>query len=109
MAYHPFQAHGAEALPRPTFHLSAQSSFPPVLPLPEVASLSEPLSEPAVCEARLRAALQLRTEPVRPWLLKSLQPEERLEDELKVTLESRDLWSEFHKMGTEMVITKSGR
>ncbi|XP_077402887.1 T-box transcription factor TBX2b-like isoform X2 [Vanacampus margaritifer] len=30
-------------------------------------------------------------------------------DDPKVTLESQDLWNEFHKMGTEMVITKSGR
>ncbi|XP_037543596.1 T-box transcription factor TBX2b [Nematolebias whitei] len=109
MAYHPFQGHGADALPLPAFHFSAQSSFPPVFPLSGVASLSDALSEPAACDARLRAALQLRTQPVRPWLLKNLQPKERLDDELKVTLESRDLWSAFHKMGTEMVITKSGR
>lgn len=31
------------------------------------------------------------------------------EDEPKVYLESSDLWRQFHKHGTEMVITKSGR
>lgn len=31
------------------------------------------------------------------------------EDEPKVYLEASDLWREFHKCGTEMVITKSGR
>ncbi|XP_068616847.1 T-box transcription factor TBX3-like [Brachionichthys hirsutus] len=31
------------------------------------------------------------------------------EDEPKVYLEASDLWREFHKHGTEMVITKSGR
>lgn len=31
------------------------------------------------------------------------------EEEPKLCLESRDLWMEFHKHGTEMVITKSGR
>ena len=30
-------------------------------------------------------------------------------DDPKVTLEGRDLWEKFHKLGTEMVITKSGR
>ncbi|KAK6313384.1 hypothetical protein J4Q44_G00167310 [Coregonus suidteri] len=31
------------------------------------------------------------------------------EDDPKVNLEARDLWTQFHKFGTEMVITKSGR
>lgn len=31
------------------------------------------------------------------------------EDEPKVYLEASDLWRQFHKCGTEMVITKSGR
>uniref|UniRef100_A0A3Q3Q1E3 T-box domain-containing protein n=1 Tax=Monopterus albus TaxID=43700 RepID=A0A3Q3Q1E3_MONAL len=31
------------------------------------------------------------------------------EDEPKVYLEASELWREFHKCGTEMVITKSGR
>lgn len=35
--------------------------------------------------------------------------EEVLDDEPVVTLDSQSLWSEFHKRGTEMVITKSGR
>ena len=30
-------------------------------------------------------------------------------DDPKVTLESKDLWTKFHGLGTEMVITKSGR
>ncbi|KAH9414537.1 Sequence-specific DNA binding transcription factor [Dermatophagoides pteronyssinus] len=32
-----------------------------------------------------------------------------IEDDPKVTLESKDLWEKFHSLGTEMVITKSGR
>ncbi|XP_070205063.1 T-box transcription factor TBX6-like isoform X2 [Littorina saxatilis] len=28
---------------------------------------------------------------------------------IKVTLENRDLWSKFHSLGTEMIITKTGR
>eukprot|EP00064_Thunnus_orientalis_P003893 superscaffoldBa00000337_g3904 len=34
---------------------------------------------------------------------------ETAEDEPKVHLEASDLWRQFHKCGTEMVITKSGR
>ena len=30
-------------------------------------------------------------------------------DDPKVNLEARELWEQFHKNGTEMVITKSGR
>ena len=30
-------------------------------------------------------------------------------DDPKVSLESKDLWEKFHGLGTEMVITKSGR
>ena len=30
-------------------------------------------------------------------------------DDPKVTLESKELWEQFHELGTEMVITKSGR
>jgi hypothetical protein len=45
---------------------------------------------------------------VRP--LRALQPEEDgIVDDPKVTLEGKDLWEKFHKLGTEMVITKSGR
>ena len=35
--------------------------------------------------------------------------EDNVKDDPKVTLEHKELWTEFHKNGTEMVITKSGR
>lgn len=35
--------------------------------------------------------------------------EETAEDEPKLYLEASELWRQFHKCGTEMVITKSGR
>jgi T-box protein 2 len=35
--------------------------------------------------------------------------DENVKDDPKVTLEHRELWEQFHKYGTEMVITKSGR
>lgn len=42
---------------------------------------------------------------VRPF-----EPEDDgIEDDPKVSLESKDLWERFHSLGTEMVITKSGR
>lgn len=36
-------------------------------------------------------------------------PESEVHDDPKVELDSKDLWDQFHKIGTEMVITKSGR
>jgi hypothetical protein len=36
-------------------------------------------------------------------------PETEVHDDPKVELDSKDLWEQFHKIGTEMVITKSGR
>lgn len=42
--------------------------------------------------------------------LRAFQPEDDgVIDDPKVTLEGKDLWEKFHKLGTEMVITKSGR
>ncbi|XP_035208433.1 optomotor-blind protein-like isoform X2 [Stegodyphus dumicola] len=42
--------------------------------------------------------------------LRTLEPEDDgVQDDPKVTLESKDLWDKFHALGTEMVITKSGR
>nr|CAH7759915.1 unnamed protein product [Callosobruchus chinensis] len=54
------------------------------------------------------AAHQHHPAMVRP--LRAIQPEEDgVVDDPKVTLEGKDLWEKFHKLGTEMVITKSGR
>lgn len=48
-----------------------------------------------------------------PGLMRPLQPlqpeDDGVVDDPKVTLEGKDLWEKFHKLGTEMVITKSGR
>ena len=32
-----------------------------------------------------------------------------IDKNIKVTLDNRDLWSKFHSLGTEMIITKTGR
>lgn len=38
-----------------------------------------------------------------------MQEDDGVQDDPKVTLEAKDLWTQFHSIGTEMVITKSGR
>lgn len=54
------------------------------------------------------AAHQMAHPAMRP--LRALQPEDDgIVDDPKVTLEGKELWEKFHKLGTEMVITKSGR
>ncbi|XP_018420347.1 PREDICTED: T-box transcription factor TBX3 [Nanorana parkeri] len=117
MAYHPFLSHRA-----PDFAMSAvlghQPSFFPTLALPPngaALSLHSALAKPIMdqlvgaAEAGIpfsslghQAASHLRP-------LKTLEPEEEVEDDPKVHLEAKDLWEQFHKRGTEMVITKSGR
>lgn len=34
---------------------------------------------------------------------------EAMDKNLKITLENRDLWTKFSSLGTEMIITKTGR
>jgi hypothetical protein len=38
-----------------------------------------------------------------------MEPEPDAQDDPKVEIESKELWEQFHNLGTEMVITKSGR
>ncbi|XP_062393098.1 T-box transcription factor TBX2a isoform X2 [Sardina pilchardus] len=111
MAYHPFHAHRAADFPMSAFLAAAQPSFFPTLALPHGA-LTKPLSDHALsgaAEAGLHAALGHHHQAAHLRSLKSLEPEEDVEDDPKVILESKDLWDQFHKIGTEMVITKSGR
>ncbi|XP_041657979.1 T-box transcription factor TBX2b-like [Cheilinus undulatus] len=110
MAHHPFQAHRPGAVPLSAFYTTTQQSLFPAMTYPDVASMSEPLPEQAPSDAGLHAALGRPRQPsVHPQSFKSLQPEEGQDDDPKVTLDSQNLWNEFHKRGTEMVITKSGR
>uniref|UniRef100_A0A3B3D5J1 T-box domain-containing protein n=1 Tax=Oryzias melastigma TaxID=30732 RepID=A0A3B3D5J1_ORYME len=98
MAYHPLQLRPAHPLTSPTLVRGAQPSFLSTATLPDAAWISGSLSaHPAGLPA------------IHPQTLESPQREEWLDDDPKVTLDSRNLWSQFHKMGTEMVITKSGR
>ncbi|KAI4875744.1 hypothetical protein NFI96_024259 [Prochilodus magdalenae] len=121
MAYHPpFPAHRPADFPVSAFLAATQPSFFPALALPP--ALAKPLSEPALsgaAEAAFHPALHghhhhhhhhghpQHQQHLRS--LKSLEPEEDVEDDPKVNLEAKDLWDQFHKLGTEMVITKSGR
>ncbi|KAM6970343.1 T-box transcription factor TBX2a [Aplochiton taeniatus] len=110
MAYHPFHAHRPADFPMSAFLAAAQPSFFPALTLPP--GLTKPLADHALAgaaEAGLHAALGHHHQAAHLRSLKSLEPEEEVEDDPKVTLEAKDLWDQFHKIGTEMVITKSGR
>ncbi|XP_071219957.1 T-box transcription factor TBX3-like isoform X6 [Salvelinus alpinus] len=120
MAYHPFLPHRG-----PEFAMSAmlghQPPFFPALALPHNGSLGS-LSLPGVLGKPIMDQLmgaaesglhfsslghQAAAAHLRP--LKTLEPEEEVEDDPKVHLEAKELWETFHKRGTEMVITKSGR
>lgn len=103
MAYHPFLF----PPPRPSDFSMNSILTPPhhylpaafhTLPPPPLFAKG-PLTAEDVLGPHLRA-------PLRP-----LEPPEDdgVKDDPKVTLESKDLWEQFHSLGTEMVITKSGR
>uniref|UniRef100_A0A8C1PM80 T-box transcription factor 2b n=1 Tax=Cyprinus carpio TaxID=7962 RepID=A0A8C1PM80_CYPCA len=111
MAYHPFHAHRPTDFPMSAFLAAAQPSFFPTLTLPPGA-LTKPIPDHTLAgaaEAGLHPALSHHHQAAHLRSLKSLEPEEEVEDDPKVTLEAKDLWDQFHKLGTEMVITKSGR
>ncbi|XP_013884459.1 T-box transcription factor TBX2b, partial [Austrofundulus limnaeus] len=111
MAYHPFHAHRPTDFPMSAFLAAAQPSFFPALSLPPGA-LTKPLPEHGLvgaAEAGLHPALSHHQAAAHLRGMKSLEPEEEVDDDPKVTLEAKDLWDQFHKLGTEMVITKSGR
>lgn len=108
MAYHPFHAHRPTDFPMSAFLAAAQPSFFPALSLPGPLGKLPEHGLSGAAEAALHPALshhqaaQLRS-------MKSLEPEEEVDDDPKVTLEAKELWDQFHRLGTEMVITKSGR
>ncbi|CAH2222114.1 T-box transcription factor TBX2 [Pelobates cultripes] len=112
MAYHPFHAPRPADFPMSAFLAATQPSFFPTLALPP-AALGKPLTDPSLAgaaEAGLHvSALGHHHQAAHLRSLKSLEPEEEVEDDPKVTLEAKELWDQFHKLGTEMVITKSGR
>ncbi|KAK6475611.1 T-box mRNAion factor TBX2b isoform X1 [Huso huso] len=111
MAYHPFHAPRPADFPMSAFLAAAQPTFFPTLALPP-GTLTKPIQDPTLSgavEAGLHSALGHHHQAAHLRTLKSLEPEEEVEDDPKVTLEAKELWDQFHKIGTEMVITKSGR
>ena len=106
MDYHPFQARRPAASP---YFPGRQPPLFPALTYPDLAPLSEPVAEEAAREPGLHGAPGPQLQPAQPRWLKSLRPDDAEDDNPQVTLDSQNLWSEFHKRGTEMVITKSGR
>ncbi|XP_075709644.1 T-box transcription factor TBX3 [Rhinoderma darwinii] len=117
MAYHPFLTHRAS-----DFAMSAvlghQPPFFPTLALPPngaalslPGALAKPIMDQLVGAVETGIPFSSLGHQVASHLrpLKTLEPEEEVEDDPKVHLEAKDLWDQFHKRGTEMVITKSGR
>ncbi|GBP84097.1 Optomotor-blind protein [Eumeta japonica] len=95
VAFHPLLA------PRPSdFSVSAlltAGALPPPPYLPAALAAAAALSAPC----------PLLKPPPPPYA--PLPPDDDgVVDDPKVTLEGKDLWEKFHKLGTEMVITKSG-
>uniref|UniRef100_A0AAV2J544 T-box domain-containing protein n=1 Tax=Knipowitschia caucasica TaxID=637954 RepID=A0AAV2J544_KNICA len=110
MAYHPFHhAHRPTDFPMSAFLAAAQPSFFPALSLPPPGLGSKPLPPELSAEAGALHPALSHHQAAHLRGLKSLEPDEEVDDDPKVTLEAKDLWDQFHKLGTEMVITKSGR
>ena len=78
--------------------LGATPSF-----LPKLGDPHNPYSSPDFLAAHLH-----HRHPLQPPL-PGIESSEGDTDDPQVTLESKDLWEQFHDKGTEMVITKSGR
>jgi len=96
-------------LPRPDFPLpgmlqaSSPSSMPGFPGLGPTNSFATPYGYPL--GAGLFPRLPFGAFPPRP----PPPEDDNVQDDPKVTLEAKELWEQFNKFGTEMVITKTGR
>lgn len=99
-------------------YLSALAAFGPMhglfgkLPgqLPSPFTTSSPGSASPLITAEEMLASHSAALAGGPGVMRPFEPEDDgIEDDPKVSLESKDLWERFYKLGTEMVITKSGR
>jgi len=93
-------------LPRHDFGLGGllQPSSPPCnLPFPGLGPTNS--FNPAYGYPGLFPRLPFGAFPPRP----PPPEDDNVQDDPKVTLEAKELWEQFHKIGTEMVITKTGR
>ncbi|XP_038054817.1 T-box transcription factor TBX2-like isoform X1 [Patiria miniata] len=82
---------------------ASAGSMPAGFPVPKLSDLHNPYT---ALQADLLAAHNHRQTMQQ---IHGIEPQESDTDDPQVTLESKELWDQFHKRGTEMVITKSGR
>lgn len=91
--------------------LAAQANYLPGIAgfqHPGLASSLLPKLQQSMGRSHLTPADLLGYQHLRP--IRSLEPPEaEVQDDPKVELEGRELWEKFSNLGTEMVITKSGR
>ncbi|XP_070489983.1 optomotor-blind protein isoform X3 [Chironomus tepperi] len=92
-------------------HLYPGALLPKLPPHHPHATLGTPYhNHPYTAEDVVLAAAvvaQQHHPTMRPF--RNYPEDDGVEDDPKVTLEGKELWEKFHKLGTEMVITKSGR
>lgn len=114
----PASASAAAAAASQSAYLSALAAFGPMhglfgkLPgqLPSPFTTTSPGSASPLITAEEMLASHSAALAGGPSGIRSFEPEDDgIEDDPKVSLESKDLWERFHSLGTEMVITKSGR
>ncbi|XP_038868903.1 T-box transcription factor TBX3-like [Salvelinus namaycush] len=117
MAFQPFLPNTASDITIDTM-LARQPPFFPVIALTSHRSLPLPVAQrhPTLDLGNAETILRLSslehhaaTQSAKLRPPKTGGTENATEDDPKVNLEARDLWTQFHKFGTEMVITKSGR
>lgn len=110
MAYNPFFFHRPSDYSGMNSLLAAQANYLPGLAAfqhPGLASSILPKLQ-SMGRGPLTPADLLGYQHLRP--IRSLEPpESEVQDDPKVELEGKDLWEQFNNVGTEMVITKSGR
>ena len=112
MAYNPFLLHRPTDYSSMNSLLAAQANYLPGLAAgfqhPGLANSILPKLQQSMGRSHLTPADLLGYQHLRP--IRSLEPPEQdVQDDPKVELESKDLWEQFNTLGTEMVITKSGR
>ncbi|XP_042328195.1 T-box transcription factor TBX20-like [Sceloporus undulatus] len=90
---------------------TAESTIKPLEQFVEKSSCSQPLNELPGLETHgdfgsSSSPSSLCTEPLIPTT--PVIPSEEMA-KISCSLETKELWDKFHELGTEMIITKSGR
>lgn len=114
--HHPHQPYfPAAALAALANSGSAHSQFYPGALLPKLPPhhphAHHPLGNPYTTAEDVVLAAAVAAHQHHPAMrpLRNYPEDDGVDDDPKVTLEGKELWEKFHKLGTEMVITKSGR